>query len=189
MSIPGLMRHIVMLDDEIVKPEKSTSAFICYAHQDNEDKNPKLRWVERFLQFIRPLTRQENLKVWSDQELKIGDEWHLKIQRQLSEAKAIVLFVSPAFLASDYIAVHELPILLMRAKKRGVPILQLIIAPCLDDDTIFKYPDPKFGPYEFSLRSIQAANAPSKTLIEMDEAAQNRILIEVAKSLKEALSN
>jgi len=183
-----IMRHMVMLDKEPTQKGPLDSAFICYSHEDNQSSNSKERWLDRFLQFIRPLTRQEQLRVWSDKEIKIGDEWHTKIQAQLHAAKAIVLFVSPAFLASDYIAKYELPVLLMQAKDRGVPIFQLLISPCLDAETKFKYPDPKTGPNEFSLLSIQAANAPSKTLIEMSEAEQNRVLLEAARALWKALS-
>jgi len=177
--------QIVMLDDD----DEDNSAFICYAHQDNDSSNLKERWLDRFLQFIKPMVRQKDLNVWSDRDLKIGDVWHKKIQKQLEAAKAIVLFVSPAFLESDYIVNNEMPVLLKQSKDRGVPIFQFIISPCLYEETRFLYPDPKKGPHTFTLHSIQAANPPSKTLIEMTEAEQNRIMLSVAKSMWVALGN
>ena len=164
------------------------SVFICYAHEDNESTNLKERWLDRFLQFVKPLVRQEELEVWSDQRIKIGDDWRVTIQKQLAAARAVILFVSPAFLDSDYIANSELPVLLKRADENGVPIFQLLIKPCLYKGTKFKYPDPKAGPEELLLSSLQAANPPSKTLIEMTEAEQNRVMIDVAEALKSALS-
>ena len=176
--------HMVMLDDE-----ELNSAFICYAHQDNQSEDHQKRWLDRFLQIVRPMIRQEELNVWSDKELKIGDAWHSKIQKQLEKAKAIVLFVSPAFLESDYIANNEMPVLLKRANENGVPIFQLIISPCLYEETKFLYPDSENGPNEFRLHEIQAANSPSKTLIEMNEAEQSRVMLEVARSLWSALES
>ena len=183
-----IMKHIVMFDRENSASGPSGSLFVCYSRRDNESENPKERWLDRFLEFIKPLVRQEALRVWSDKEIKIGDDWHTKIQNQLAAAKAVVLFVSPAFLASDYIADNELPVLLRRVKESGVPIFQLLISPCLYEETKFKYPDPKTGPEEFVLSSLQAANAPSKTLIEMSEAEQDHVMLDVARELWKTLS-
>lgn len=175
--------NVAMLDDD-----QYNSVFICYAHQDNESPDPKQRWLDRFLQFIKPLVRQRDLRAWSDKELKIGNAWHSKIQKQLEEAKAIVLFVSPAFLESDYIVNNEMPILLKQAKNKGVPIFQIIVSPCLYEETRFLYPNPEIGPDIFSLHSLQAANSPSKTLIEMTEAEQDRVMLKVARSIWHAVS-
>jgi len=119
---------------------------------------------------------------------KIGEDWHQHIQAHLNRAKAVVLLISPAFLASDYIANSELPVILKNAAdKEGVKILPIIILPCLYEETRFKYPDSKKGPEEFTLASIQAANPPSETLVEMDEGERNRVLLKVARRLAELL--
>lgn len=168
---------------------RARSVLLNYAHADNESDNPKERWLDRFLEMLKPFLRQENLKVWSDKDIKVGDNWHERIQSQLESARAAVLLVSPSFLASDYIANNELPVLLKNAADRGgVPILPIIISPCLYEETRFKYPDPQKGPHEFTLASIQSANPPSKTLVEMDEGEQNRTLLKLAKTLVELLA-
>ena len=167
--------------------DEHRSVFMSYAHTDNESANPKERWLDRFLQFLRPLVRQQDLTIWSDQDIKVGEKWHERIESQLEAAKAVILLVSPGFLASDYIANNELPVLLKNAADRGVPVLPITISPCLYEETTFKYPDPKRGPNEFTLASIQSANPPSKTLVEMDEGEQNRVLLKVAKQLAEFL--
>ena len=159
------------------------SVFICYAHQDNISSEQNQRWLDRLLQFLKPMVRPGNLKVWSDQDIKIGDNWHELIQTQLDLAKAAILLVSPAFLASDYIADSELPVLLKGASDRGLVIVPIIISPCLYDRAKFKYPDPHKGPNSFTLKSIQSANPPSKTLVEMCEAEQNRVFEKVAEAL------
>jgi hypothetical protein len=163
------------------------AVFINYSHFDNEDSSPKNRWLDRLLQMLRPLVNQEELTHWSDQEIKTGDDWHVTIQAQLEVAKAAVLLVSPAFLASDYIRNSELPVLLKNAAKRGVKIFPIIVRPCLYQRAKFKYPDPKLGPNELMLSSIQSANPPSKALTEMTESEQDRVLLKVATELHELL--
>jgi hypothetical protein len=160
-----------------------SSIFINYAHTDNISPDPKKRWLDRFIEIAKPLVHQEEFSTFSDTEIKIGEDWHLRIQSQLAVAKAAVLLISPAFLASTYIRNSELPILLKNARDRGVRIFPLILAPCLFEIAKFKYPDPRCGPNEMLLSSLQAANSPSETLIELDEGRQNRILMNVARQI------
>lgn len=161
------------------------AVFICYAHADNQSQDPKQRWLDRLLEFLQPLVRQHLLTTWSDKDIKTGESWHERIRNQLEASKAVVLLISPAFLASEYIANSELPILLKNSTSAGTVILPIIISPCLYEEALFKYPDPKLGPNLLKLSSLQSANPPSQTLIEMNEAAQNRVLLELARRLLE----
>lgn len=155
--------------------------FLSYAHADNEDDAG--RWLNRLLEHFVPIIRQEALDVWSDQDLSSGTAWHATISERLERARAAVLLVSPAFLASNYIASSELPVLLRKAKQDGLKILPIILSPCVYQEATFKYPDPKHGPEEFTLSSIQFVNPPSKTMEEMSRPEQNRIFVKVAKEL------
>ena len=94
--------------------------FISYAHKDNEATDPAKRWLDRLTEHLEPLAQQDNIMVCSDQDIGLGDDWHGHIQAQLNGARAAVLLVSPAFLASKYIRNNELPVLLRNAKARGV---------------------------------------------------------------------
>jgi hypothetical protein len=177
MSSAAACMHTIFSEGEAV--------FICYAHADNQSKDPKRRWLDRLLEFLQPLVRQNCLRTWSDEDIKIGDEWHERIRTQLEVSRAILLLISPAFLASDYIATSELPVLLKNASDAGATIVPLIISPCLYEEARFRYPDPKLGPDLLRLSSIQSANPPSRTLIEMSEGEQNRVLLLVARRLLE----
>jgi hypothetical protein len=159
------------------------SVFICYAHADNDGKDPRTRWLDRLLQFLRPLVRNQSLSMFSDKNIEIGESWHWRIRTELDQARVAVLLVSPAFLASDYIARSEVPVLLKEATDRGLKILPIIISPCLYEETNFRYPDWKTGPHELSLGSLQAANPLSSTLVEMTEGEQNRVLLQVARQI------
>jgi len=144
-------------------PAQTRAVFISYAHTDNQSPDPQKRWLDRFVEFLKPLVRQENATLCSDQDIKIGEEWHEHLQAHLNGAKAAVLLVSPAFLASNYIADSELPIIWRNAVDHGVRIFPILISPSLFERAKYKYPDPKTGPQEFTLSSLQAANPPSKT--------------------------
>jgi tetratricopeptide (TPR) repeat protein len=160
------------------------SVFVCYAQADNK---PPKRWLERLREHLSPLVRQEDLAVWSDQDLEIGDEWNPEIQKQLGAAKVAVLLVSPAFLASKYIANSELPVLLRRRREDGLTILPVLLSPSLYEKTRFKWPDPKTGPEEFTLSSLQAAGSPKKTLSEMSKPQQDRVFVALAERILEVV--
>lgn len=159
--------------------------FISYAHADNEALEPERRWLDRLLVHVKPLHDQLELAAFSDRELKPGDRWHERLQHELRSAKAAVLMVSGAFLASDYIRKCEMPVLLEKVKDEGLRILPVIVSPCGVATTRFKYPDPEDGPHEAALAEFQGVNPPDKTLIEMDEGEQERTLLAVAETLLE----
>jgi hypothetical protein len=157
--------------------------FISYAHTDNESADPSKRYLDRLLEQLRPLALQDQVCAWSDKELEIGENWHTAIQLSLGNARAAVLLVSPAFMASDYIRNGELPGLLRNAKEKGVVILPVILRPCLFAQTRFKYPDPQHGPEELTLASLQAANSPKEPLNSLSEYEQDKVLLSVAERL------
>jgi hypothetical protein len=162
---------------------KVPAIFISYAHKDNESSDPAKRWLDRLREQLEPLVQQGEIAVCSDQDIELGDDWHDHIQKHLDGARAAVLLVSPAFLASKYIRNSELPVLFRNAKGKGVKIIPIILRPCLFAESKFKYPDPKTGPKEFTLASLQAAGSPSKALSEMTEGEQDRALLKVAQTL------
>lgn len=167
----------------MLSQNENSRIFICYAHKDNESTELSQRWLDRLLEHLEPLNLQEQAEIWSDKKLEIGDEWHEEIQDTLQQVKAAVLLVSPAFLASKYIRNSEVPVLLKHAKERGVKILPIILRSCLFNETKFKYPDPKNGPEELSLSTLQVANSPTKPLNSMAEHEQDNVLLSVAQRL------
>ncbi len=62
-------------------------------------------------------------------------------------------------------------------------IFPILISPSSFSRVKFKFPDPKLGPKEFKLSELQSSNPPSKTLVELREGEQNRVLHNVADQL------
>ncbi|MGI8427483.1 MAG: toll/interleukin-1 receptor domain-containing protein [Actinomycetota bacterium] len=161
--------------------------FINYAHADNGGPDPAARWLDRLLLNLKALALEGLFRVATDRDIGLGDDWHARIQADLNRADAAVLLVGPAFLASEYIRYNELPVLLHRAKTQGLRIVPVILRPCPYAETRFMYPDPRTGPEEFSLASLQAAGSPAKALNQMTEGEQDCERLRVSLSVAQAL--
>jgi formylglycine-generating enzyme len=159
--------------------------FISYANEDNENPDRNQRWLERLRTHLRPLEFEQQLTVYSDRDIALGDDWHEQIQTHLEGARVAVLLISSNFMGSEYIRNSELPVLLRRAKEQGTKILPVLLSPSRFDKAKFKYPDPKKGPQEFTLSSLQAAGLPDRTLVEMDYGEQERVLLAVANRVEQ----
>jgi tetratricopeptide (TPR) repeat protein len=173
----------------MAKPEHKASddftVFISYAHIDNENSDPGKRWLNRLLEYLQPLVIQGRVKVWSDTEIEVGEQWDKTIKAQMQNANAAVLLISPAFLGSKYIHNSELPALLMNAMNKGAAVLPVILRHSLFAETTFKYPDPAQGPNELALSVFQSANPPGKPLNSMQEHEQDAVLLSVALRILE----
>ena len=82
--------------------------FVSYSHLDRD-------WLDRLLIFFKPYTRQ-NLKVWADPYIKVGNKWRRDISTALSQTSVAVLLVTPDFLASDFIYDEEMPPIMRRVR-------------------------------------------------------------------------
>ena len=98
------------------------SVFVSYSHADVE-------WLTRLRVHLKPLERDATISVWTDANLKAGQNWKNEIAAVLKSAKVAVLLISADFLASDFIANEELPALLSAARREGTAILPMIIKP------------------------------------------------------------
>jgi len=145
------------------------SVFVSYSHADE-------KWLARLKVHLRPLEREGKLTLWADTAIKPGQEWKKEIARALKTAKVAVLLVSAVFLASDFIAEHELPPLLAAAQKKGAVILPLILSACRFEKTE-------------GLKDFQAVNLPSKPIVGMTEAAREEMFVDLVGRIEEVLDD
>lgn len=133
--------------------------FISYSHQDE-------RWLNLLMDTLKPVLRKHPLAVWSDHDIKPGEQWRNKIEEALAAASVAVLLVSRPFLASDFIHKNELPPLLKAAEEKGVTILWVAIGHSLYKET--------------EIADFQAVNDPSKPLNKLRGARRDEVLVDIA---------
>jgi TIR domain len=139
--------------------------FLCYSHEDQ-------RWLDELLLHLKPLENRRLIDCWSDQEIAPGRRWQEEIERALASAKVAVLLVSPAFLASSFIAEKELPSLLRAAAKGDLTILWIPV--CASN---YKHTE---------LVRYQAAHPPEKPLNTLRKSDREKALVEISEKILEA---
>jgi len=150
----------------LMKNNTRTKIFISYSHKDKAV-------LQRLKIQIRPFEQKGLIEAWDDSMITPGMIWRDEIQKALNSAKVAIILVSPDFLASDFIALHELPPLLVAAKEEGVKIFPVIISPCLYEES--------------DLGQFQAVNPISRTFIEMLVSEQERLLVTLVRAIKRSL--
>jgi hypothetical protein len=144
------------------KSETPIRVFVSYSHRDKQ-------WLERLKVHLRPLVRENQIDLWDDTRLSAGTRWRDAIQQAVQSAEVAVLLISADFLASDFIAVDELPPLLDAAETRGARILSIIVSPSI------------FG--KTPLARFQAVNDPARSVLSMSEAEQEAVFAKVAETV------
>jgi len=91
--------------------------FLSYAHDDGKLPEKLLRELDKELGACKDFTFER----WQDTHILPGEKWHEEIQKAARECDFGLLLVSPAFLKSNYIGEHELP-LFVSGEKPCIPV-------------------------------------------------------------------
>jgi O-acetyl-ADP-ribose deacetylase (regulator of RNase III) len=153
-------------------PSRQESArdkvFISYAHLD-------AAWLDQLQTMLKPLVRTSGIAVWDDGAIRAGTNYRDEIAAALQSASVAILLVSPNFLASDFIAEHELPPLLAAGQDKELTILCVHVSASLYAET--------------ELETYQAANDPKRPLDTLSPAEQNQQLVSICQQIKAALAS
>jgi hypothetical protein len=145
-------------------PKKRT-VFISYSHADK-------RWLEILRTALAPLTSAHRVDAWHDERIPVGSDWRKEINTALDAANVAVLLVTPKFFASDFIMKKELPVLLKRREKQGLPLVWIAVSATSYDRT--------------PLRDIQSANDPRRPLDGLKVASRNQALVRIVDAISSA---
>ncbi|QBD75911.1 TIR domain-containing protein [Ktedonosporobacter rubrisoli] len=105
------------------RPKASPVKIFCsYIHTD-------ARFLDLLQQYLAPLERQGIIALWHDRDIAPGSSWITEINAQIESADLFLLLVSPAFLASDFIANRELPDIMRRHEAGQARVLPILLRP------------------------------------------------------------
>lgn len=173
VKVRGLIDDVIerqgLIDKKkFVSQPAHDQVFISYSHKDK-------KWLDDLQEMLKPLTRTNQISVWADTEIEAGTEWREEIEKALSSAKVAVLLVSRNFLATDFIANHELPPLLDAARRKGLKILWVAVGHCLYKKT--------------EIADYQAVNDPSKPLDSLSDTELNQTLVSICEAIEAAANH
>ena len=141
---------------------------ISYSHAD-------AKWRDELRKFLKPLVRQQRLRIWDDTAIDAGNQWRDEIKRAFGAADVAILLVSPDFLASDFIAEQELPMLFEKARRKPGRLLWLAVRP-----SAFKL--------HRGIEPLQALNDPEHPLSDLRKSACEKELTRVCDRILTAVA-
>jgi hypothetical protein len=147
---------------------RRTTVFVSYSHRNK-------RWLERLKIHLKPYDRRGTLDLWDDTRLAPGDQWQTEVNGAIDRAAASIVLISADFLASDFVAVHELPKLLRKAERAGARIVPIFVEPC----DLASHPE---------LAAFQALNSPKRALAQITRADAERVLVSAVEAVGKILS-
>ncbi len=102
----------------------AVNIFVCYAHKDRKS-------LDKLETHLKPLQHHGLIKVWQDRDISAGSEWEPEIMKQLEMAQAILLLISPEFMASKYCYGVEMKRAIEKHEREEAYVIPIILRPCL----------------------------------------------------------
>ncbi|MBM3708003.1 MAG: toll/interleukin-1 receptor domain-containing protein [Actinobacteria bacterium] len=96
--------------------------FICYSHKDES-------YIDDFIAHLSPLKRNGLIKEFYDRKILASEDYQDTIDDNLNNADIICLCISANFLSSDP-CMKEKDTAISLMKKKGIPVLPIIISDC-----------------------------------------------------------
>jgi formylglycine-generating enzyme len=138
------------------------TTFIIYAHDDRAYKEALVK------QLKISLIQANKIKLWHDDDIPLGADWHQAIKKNLSDADLVLVLVSTNSLASEYINTTELELTFNRLKQGVVRVVPIILDHC---------------PWEFNtiLKGLQGLPEGMKPISDFNN--QNEVWTDIVRKL------
>jgi tetratricopeptide (TPR) repeat protein len=101
---------------------KPLRIFCSYSHKDEV-------YLDELRTWLRGLERQGLIEWWHDREISPGWEWEEAIDKNLRTADILLLLVTPAFVASDYVYEKEIGKAVERHDRGEARVIPIIVRP------------------------------------------------------------
>jgi hypothetical protein len=132
---------------------------VSYSHADE-------KWRNELRKFLKPLVRNERIRVWDDTAIDAGDQWREEIKKAFGSANVAILLMSSDFLASDFSRANK--------KEGGVQLMWLAVRP-----SVFKQ--------EPDIDKLEALNDPDHPLSGLHKFARETELTKVCGKILKAV--
>ncbi|MDD3060277.1 MAG: toll/interleukin-1 receptor domain-containing protein, partial [Sulfurimonas sp.] len=97
----------------------SIEIFVSYSHED----------IEHVKNLQNSLKDYKNIKLWTDENIRVGDKFNKKIYTKIKQSDIIIFFFSIHLMKRNfsYVKDVEIPLALIENRKRSIQILPLIV--------------------------------------------------------------
>ena len=139
--------------------------FISYSHHDSA-------WREHlFDQYLR--STFGDCRVWTDAQIRAGEQWNDEIESRLNSSCVAVLLVSDRFLKSKFIMEREFPTIMARAKNAALRVVWIPIS--IQRDALTSRPE---------LAGMQAATSFDEVLPDQPHLCPDGMLQRVREHIR-----
>ncbi|MEM6454485.1 MAG: toll/interleukin-1 receptor domain-containing protein, partial [Acidobacteriota bacterium] len=137
--------------------------FLSYSRDDEA-------WVERVRKMLKPLIKRNELSLFWDRDIHIGEDWEARLDAEIEDAHAAIVLLTANCVASDFVMEREVP----RFLERAIPIYPLYIGSCDVEET--------------ALAPFQISNDPKTPLTLLTPGEQEEALLTFTRQIKAALT-
>jgi len=141
-----------------------------------------------------------DFKIWTDEKIPLGEDWHEAIQKAVASCDIAVLLVSDQFMNSEYIKKEEVARLFDRKATEGTLVVPVYFYPCffhhwpvLGKNQLFKPKGADFGradldaTEEFSFSDLVQLNNVNGKNIAQTNPHRSRYMMRFVKALEDQL--
>lgn len=157
---------------------RAPRVFLSYSHADEAV-------LESLLPYLNTLEDEGLVDIWSDREIKGGEQWRTKIDAALDAATIAVLLISQRFLASRFVCEEELPRILAQQQAGQMTVLPVFVEPSTVRTRSVKVRDAEGKERRIVLSEFQGFGTPGQTLSELALPERQRAFVALHERIRE----